>query len=437
MKKQEFLKGSYLNKRYLETDWWVRCLSNFSDPDVESVPKKPFTLVKQPWGLASYNQDLKLEPIEDYDGDGSLFKTSDQVRVDPTWLVNIEAALDTTFGILAANAVLLTEVFGKKIPFINREVTISGIESIIMPRLHSDPENMNDIDPNDLQKIYVFEYLKMNYGIQLIATVMDLFTVGLTKKTLLPPPGIEEKKKELLKTPGLNLNDPIQMAAFEKELLAFDREYLKDDPSLDKFASGKILKDSRKKLFLSMGAEGGFRKDGGIIGISKSLSEGLPTDPDQYVATINGARAGSFSRGYETMQGGVAAKRMLAASNNYVIVEGNCGSEMGISRKYFPWLVNSLKGRTIINGKTQYKVTQDDDVSKYLGQVVRTRSPMYCRMPGEEICSTCAGDAMAKYKTGIALPLTEVSHAILTASMKAMHTNSLTVNDFNLDELFT
>lgn len=443
MKRLEFLKGSYLNKRYLESDWWVRCLAVFSDPDPAKVPKEPFTLIRQPWGLGAYDQNLTIQPIEDYSGKGALFKPSDPVRVDQTWLPNISQPMDTTFGILASNAVLLAEVFGAKIPYMNKEVKISAIESIIMPRLESNPENIALVantppsaNPEN-EKIYVYEYLNMTKGIELIATVMDLFTVGLTRKTLLPPPGIEEKKKQLLQTPGLNLNDPLQMAAFEKELLAFDYEYLKGDPSLDKFASGKILKDSRKKLFLSMGAEGGFRKDGGITGISRSLSEGLPTDPEQYVATVNGSRSGSFSRGYETMQGGVAAKRMLAASNNYVIVEGDCGSKMGLSRKYYPWLVNSLKGRTIINGSTQSKVTQDEDVKKYIGQVVRTRSPMYCRLPGEEICSTCAGEAMAKYKTGIALPLTEISHAILTASMKAMHTNSLTVNDFNLDDLFT
>lgn len=446
MKRLDFLKGSFLNKRYLESDWWVRCMSNFSDPDPAQVPKQPFTLIRQPWGLGTYDQNLEIQPIEDYSGKGPLFVAKDPVHVDQTWLPNITAPMDTTFGILVSNAVLLAEVFGAKIPYINKEVKISEIEKIIMPRLESNPDNYvpgqivvapRSVTDPQKEKIYVYEYLNLTKGIELIATVMDLFTVGLTQKTLLPPPGIEEKKKQMLQRPGLNLNDPIQMAAFEKELLEFDYDYLKGDPSLDKFASGKILKDSRKKLFLSMGAEGGFRKDGGITGISRSLSEGLPTDPDQYVATINGSRAGSFSRGYETMQGGVAAKRMLAASNNYVIVEGNCGSTMGITRKYYPWLVNSLRGRTVINGSTQVKIGDSEDVSKYLGQVVRTRSPMYCRLPGEEICSTCAGDAMAKYKTGIALPLTEISHAILTASMKAMHTNSLTVNDFNLDDLFT
>ncbi len=437
MKKQDYLKESYKHKRYLYTDWWVRCLSNFTDTAPPKDPYPPYTLVKQPWGIGTTIEDGSIVPIDDYDGKGPLFTSSTPVSVDSTWLVNITEPIETKFGILAANAVLLAEVFGKKIPYMNKQISIPDIEAVIMPRLTSDPKDMRTVDANDLSKIYVFEYMNLSKGIELISTVMDLFTIGLTMKTLLPPPGIEEKKKEMLARPGLNLNDPIQMAAFEKELLDFDYEYLKGDPSLDKFASGKILQDSRKKLFLSMGAEGGFSKDGSIIGISRSLSEGLPTDPDEYVATVNGSRSGSFSRGYETMQGGVAAKKMLAASNNYVIVDGDCGSTMGIIRKYQKWLLPSLKGRTIINGKSQYKVKDTDDVSKYLGESIRTRSPMYCKMKGEEICSVCAGDAMAKYKTGIALPLTEVSHAILTASMKAMHTNTLTVNNFNLDDLFT
>lgn len=437
MKKLEYLRYAYLNKKYLISQWWVRCLASFSENPNAPLPTDAYTLVKQPWGIGCVMPDGKIETISDYSGTGPLFTVKDPVSVDSTWLPNIKQPMETTFGILASNAVLLAEVFGNKIDFINGPVRISDIEDIIMPRLTSNPEDMRQVDLSDTSKIYVFERNNLAKGIDLISTVMDLFTIGLTKKTLLPPPGVEEKKKELLAKPGLNLNDPVQMAGFEQEMLKFDYEYLKGDPSLGKFASGKILQDSRKKLHLSMGAEGGFSKDGSIVGISRSLSEGMPTDPTQLVAVLNGARSGSYSRGYETMQGGVAAKRMLAASNNYVIVDGDCGSTLGIERTYSKWLLNSLKGRTIINGKSQYKVTDTDDTGKYLGQTIRTRSPMYCTMAGEEICSTCAGDAMAKYKAGIALPLTEISHAIITASLKAMHSNSLTVNDFNLDELFT
>lgn len=437
MKRNEYLRLSFINKAHLYTEWWVRVLSEFTDPPGKQAPTTPYFLVKQPWGYGVILPDGTIEKLDDTPLTAAAFTVKDKVSVDPTWLPNIQTPLETNLGIVGANAILLAEVFGKKIPFINGEVSIGAIEDIIAPRLTSNPGPNEVVDPNDTSKIYVFEYLKLGQGVEMIASIMELFTVALTKKTLLPPPGVEEYKKKLLADPNLNLDDPIQLADFEKKLLKYDAEYLKDDPSFGKFASGKVLKDSRKKLFLSLGAEGGFRKDGGITGIASTLSDGLPRDPDKFVAAANGSRAGSFSRGAETMDGGVAAKKMLAAANNYVISDGDCGSTMGVTRYYTPWLVRSLRGRTIINGKTQEKVPVNEDTSKYLGKFITTRSPAYCKRPGEEICSACAGAAMSRYRKGIALPLTEISHSILTARMKAMHSNSLTVNQFDLDTLFT
>lgn len=437
MKKNEFLKRSVLSGSHLYVEWWFRALSEFFDSPGQALPTKPYTLIKDQWGVSTILPDGTTEKIDDYSGKGPVFNILDKVRVDSSWAKNIQSEIDTDLGILCANLMLLSEVFGSKIPYINHEFGIGDIEKIIAPRLTANPKPGVPMDTEDPEKIYVLEYNNLGKGVEFITSIMSLFTIGLTDKTLLPPPGIKEYKEKLLADPNLDLNDPIQLAGFEAKLLKFDAEYLKDDPSFGKFASGKILKDSRKKLFLSMGAEGGFRKDGGITGISQSLSEGVPTDPESYAASINGSRAGSFSRGFETMEGGVAAKKMLAASNNYVITEGDCGTKMGHKRRYTKELVNSLRGRIRIEGNTQIKIPLNEDVSKYLGKVVRTRSPMYCRRPGEEICAACAGESMARYKQGIALPLTEISHAILTARMKAMHTNSLTVNHFKLDELFT
>lgn len=432
MKKYDYLRLSFKEKRYLEVDWWIRALSDFADTPTQ--PKEPYSLVRQPWGFSVTLPNGELEKLEDYQGSGPVFTIHDEVVVTPEWMINVQSDMKSMLGIALANAVMLVESFGAKIPYINGEMDVSKIEGIIAPKMNSNPPPGV---PKDPAKFYVDEWLSLSKGSELITSVMELFAIGLTQKTLLPPPGVEDERARLLRDNNYDLNDPIQLADYESKLLKFDAEYLKGDPSLGKFASGKILKDSRKKLYLSQGAEGGFSKDGSIVGVPTSLSQGMPKDPRQYVATVNGSRSGSFSRGYETMEGGVAAKKMLAASNNYLIEDTDCGSTMGHERVYTPWLINSLRGRTIINGKSQEKVANDADVSVYLGKKIRTRSPMYCRLDGERICKVCAGDAMARFGTGIAIPLTEISHAILIARMKAMHTNSLTVNEFDIKTLFS
>lgn len=449
MKKNQYLKLAFKHKLYRKANWLIRNLSEFAEPPGQPLPTDPYTPMREMQGLFFLDEAGEKIKIDDYSGSGPLFIPQDKVVVDESWAVNIEGTVETDFGILITNAIMIWEVFGGKLPYINGEVSVSGIEKMIAPRLANDP-NYDNIDvpltPEQLEPIkerdftgpiYAFENNNMSKGIELLASVMELFTVALTEKTIMPPTGIDKFKAQLIKEYGDRLNDPIVLAEYEERLKAYDAEYLKDDPSFKKFTSGKILNDSRKKLYLGMGAEGGFAKAGEITAITESLSEGIPRQPDKLVAAFNGARAGSFSRGAETVEGGVAAKKMLNAAINYVIVQGDCGSKLGLERIYDRSLVGSLRGRTIIYGNKQVKVPMDADTSAYLGQTLITRSPMYCKTPGERICSTCAGDALARYETGVALPLTEISAAILAARMKAMHTNALKVNDFDLDTLFT
>lgn len=441
MKKIEFLKLAFQNKRYQEKNWCVRVLSEFSEKPGAPLPKLSYFPIRDSWGLSTTLPDGKTERIEDH-GNGPLCKMSDILDIDPSWLGNVKEACTTRFGILLANAILVEHAYGDKIPYINGPVSVSGIEKIVSPRLTTNPKPGTEAVVSELAAknggpIFVHEYLKMGQGIEYFASFMELFTVALTQKSVLPPTGIKEYKAQLEKEYAGRLHDPIVMAEYENKLKAFDAEYLKDDPSFGKFTAGKVLNDSRKKLFLSMGAEGGFSKDGSITPITNSLVDGYPEDPDKYVAIINGFRAGSFSRGAETVEGGVAAKKMLAAANNYVIRAGDCGATLGLRRYYTKELVNTLQGRTVIIGKEQIKIPLGGDTAPYLGQVIAARSPMFCKLTGENICATCAGEAMARYETGIALPLTEISAAILAARMKAMHTNALKVVDFDIKSLFT
>lgn len=456
MNRIEYLKASVQNSMYRKANWIIRMLSEFTDPPGAAAVSEPYMPFREPLGLFFFDKEGVKHKIDGYSNkDGALFTLLTPFPIDSTWLPNIPQPVNTDFGIMLANSLMVYETFGLKMAYINGEVAVDKIEAAISGRLTNDPEEyVNAVLKGDVptpapriltgpirdsDPIYVHEYLAINKAIELISSVMDLFTVALTKKTILPPPGIKEYKAELMEHPDFKgkLDDPIVLSRFEDLLKKFDAKALADDPSFKKFTSGKILNDSRKKRFLSMGAEGGFNKPGQVTAITNSLSEGIPTEPDKIVAVFNGARAGSYSRGAETVEGGVAAKKMLAAASNYKIIAGDCKSKLGISRKYTKELVNSLRGRTLIFGDKQVKIPIDEDVSKYLGQTLRTRSPMYCRMKGEVICTACAGDALGRYPTGVALPLTEISAAILGARMKAMHTNALTVNDFDLETLFT
>ena len=58
-----------------------------------------------------------------------------------------KARTETTVGRLLANMICLYEAFGTKLPYINKKFTVSTIESIVAPKLNSNPIDDN-YDPN-------------------------------------------------------------------------------------------------------------------------------------------------------------------------------------------------------------------------------------------------------------------------------------------------
>ncbi len=179
--------------------------------------------------------------------------------------------------------------------------------------------------------------------------------------------------------------------------------------------------------------------------MTNSLTEGWSTDPVEFTAAMNGLRVGSFSRGAETVKGGVSAKLLLRAANNFKIVDTDCGSQLGIKRHYtfndWPQLVGRYELVNARGGANSPKMTllieNKERLPNDLNHQLTLRTPMYCKLEGDNICKVCAGTKLSQYPTGITIPLTEISAIILTASLKMMHQSSLTTVKMNLQELIS
>jgi hypothetical protein len=57
---------------------------------------------------------------------------------------------------------------------------------------------------------------------------------------------------------------------------------------------------------------------------------------------------------------------------------------------------------------------------------------MYCQYPGQTYCETCAGKRLSRFKDGLSIPATDMTSAILAASMAAMHKNTTTTVKLDL-----
>ena len=83
--------------------------------------------------------------------------------------------------------------------------------------------------------------------------------------------------------------------------------------------------------------------------ITKSLAEGW--DITKFPEMMDGSRAGSYSRGAETMLGGEQVKWLLRTSSNMRITQKDCGSRLGYRMQVTPTTIKQLVGFSIVDNK--------------------------------------------------------------------------------------
>ena len=360
-----------------------------------------------------------------------LFKFKDKVMVDKTWAPNIKESVECSIGNLIFNSVCILPAFGNKYPFTAGKLSVGAHESYIAPRLMNTPKND---DERDAGKIYVDEYLHFRDSLVYLEQFATITSWSATRKGITAPEGVGTLKKQLLAEYGDRLNDPTVFAEYENKLKAFDKEWLKDDPAYGTFITGKVLNISRKKMFLTYGIPDRLDPKDPIVPITKTLEEGQSTDPVEYTAMLNGARFGSFSRGAETVNGGVVSKSIIRVGSNYEVDMEDCGTTFGITKYVNKDNVKTLVSRTLLVNKVPVYVEKIEDAEHYLGKSVVVRSPATCQAgPGDRLCKVCCGTALSQYPTGLAIPLTEVSQLILTQSLKAMHGKVLSTSELDIE----
>lgn len=312
-------------------------------------------------------------------------------------------------------------------------IKIPAIESIIAGKLEDEVPD----DKKSKDKIYISQYNKFVNCVTYMSGMASICIVTATEKNILPPPGIAKKRKELLEKYKGKLHDHVVVAQIEKELLEYDKEYLKDDPSYGKIISGKVANISRKRMYLMFGTEAGFDDSADANLVEDSLYEGWPTDPDKLVDMFNSSRAGSYSRGKETQKGGVVAKVLLRSASNIMVEGEDCGTKVHLERNITKDNYTSISGRYILKGKDTHLVEDDKEAKEYIGKTVYVRSPMYCKQEGERICATCAGKLLSINPKGVSMSLTEIAAIVLYASMKKMHGKELKTTTLDLDNYLT
>lgn len=427
MKKTEYLLQALLDKAHEQSGWVVSAFAVIRE-NLDDYKKHPYNyrIIQTPSGFQFIRPDGELEIIEDAIANEPLFNFQDPITVGPRWGLNIDKEYETTVGRIFLNTLLLSDIFKHKIPFNPKGFTVSAIETLIAPKLKDVPKD----GKRNNDDIYVDEYVRFVDRLQYVEALSDLCNWSATPKNIKAPEGIKEYRQKLIEEYGDRLSDPSVLVEFESKLVAYDSEYMKDDPSSGIFIAGKVKNIARKKMYLGVGVEASFRTSSEVKPVLTSLEEGWPTDPDGFSMFINGLRYGSYARGMETVNGGVTAKSLLRSLGNFTILQNDCGAHEGLTRTFTDKNYDQLIGRYVKQGNKWILITEEA-AKQYVGKSAVMRSPMYCLSPKETFCKYCIGEKLALNPNGLSLAVTDVSSIILYSFMKLMHGKVLSSAHFD------
>lgn len=454
MKKREFYLKALAAGAYLTTAWNISCYSIIAEGADEWKKKPyPYRVVQMPNAHYFVNPDntTELLMIEDSVPGRPLFARDELIVLEAGELENVFAPINTTYGNVFANQLMLIRPFGKKIPFMLGKISVKKIEKIIEQRLAERPDTWDADHPMELAEvgsvqvgskaadeadpskapIYVDEYLKYADGAFSLVAYTQLFTPADTRKTMTPPPGAAALRDLLLKQNEGKLHDRAVVADISEKLQRLDAEYLKGDRGLDFLTSDKLRKIVRPRLFLMYGAETGIEEKVDVDLISNSLTEGW--DVSKFPELNNALRAGSFNRGKQTEMGGEAVKDLFRASGNLKISSPDCGSTVGLLSTINAADSDRILGFTVIENGGLTKITRDN-VGSYVDRLISLRSPMTCKNSHTDYCAICVGERLANNPTGMSMAVADYGSAFLDIYMSAAHSKGIQVARLNLKD---
>lgn len=397
--------------------WVVSCFCVTELPAVQDTeisltnPPAPFTLFKHTddksycyWDEA----EAEFVIINNSDVTKPLFHPRNPIILEVGDFPNVKETTKTLVGNVIINYYLAVYPFGDAIPFI----TGKDPSRVITGKILSLPRDKGDgvgIKPEQLTRYKLSASALVACGIIASPTA--------TKASLTISPAVLEMRDQLLAKHKNELDNPTVIADIEKQLVDYDMELRKDDPSTDFYMGNKkLLGVGRKKQYIMYGVEGGL--DGKLTLIQKSLSEGM--NFEDMPLTADASTAASQSRGLLTARGGEMVNLIIRLFQTISIVKDDCGTTRALVLDIDEGNYKTIIGRYQVGRGGVVEVTED--VAKYLiGKKAHIRSPGYCAVPDGNLCACCTDVHIRTRPHGISTIASSGSSRIMNIDMKAMH----------------
>lgn len=430
MQKRDYFIKAIQNEAYKNRDWVLSIFSvSMENPDDWAKNPYPYRLMYKEDGL--YFIDLETNGnhirLEGYVENEPLFSVKDPITLEKGELVNVLSKTDTRIGNVIFNAIAIIWPFGDKIPFQVGRVNGNKLNALIVSKLKDNP------DPSK-GEISVEELLKYGEAMGALGGFTQICVPAASPKSLTINPTILKRRDELLEKHKDELDDPVVIAAIEKELVAMDRKDFQGDLAEGFLIGKKAFETTRKKLYIMEGLEGGFGDAKSMTLIQKGLREGW--DIDNLPAMADSMRYASYNRGALTALGGESVKYFHRVFQNTKIAEDDCGDTVGIDWEFGDDAVEAFQGLYQIVGTKSVALTPDI-IKGLIGKTVRVRSPMTCKTAAPSFCAKCMGDNLARTPTSLLINASDVGSRFMTTFLSLAHGGTLKTTPMDLKEVLT
>lgn len=353
---------------------------------------------------------IETDIVVPADGE-ALVTATDRITLLPGVLANSgPKPLQTTFGRMLLNYLILSHPFGSVFPYINDNTWNAGaIGNMLIKAVTEEVITAEQINT----------YVKNMY---FIGHMTELCVPNYTEKSLVTDPKVAVRRKELLAeyADELAKGNPVAMSRIESELIKMDKDWLKDDESMDFFMKslGKSFNVQRKKMLGVGGMIEKFGQPGKFNFLDAPLSDGITIE--NFPIVTNEIRMASTSRALETQDGGVAAKSLSRALQNATILEDDCGTKRTMPVTLKKDTASQYRNRYAMFSGRKVELTEAV-IQANLGKTVAMRSPMTCATKGG-YCTTCMGRLFDVLdQASLTMRALAFSSFLITLSLKKSH----------------
>lgn len=343
-----------------------------------------------------------------------------------------KSKIDTCVGIYIFNLafILMNPTIFKQVGYYNEIITdgtYSDLTSDLTYYLEED-------------KITVEDYRRYCDMSQMFMPLVSVLAPGFTEGMFTCTKKLNVRKAQLLKenAAAIKAGDIKVVDQIQKELLAYAREILAEDPAMDMYASGAMgsFDNNFKNMFIMRGAVKNPDPTKGYDVITSNYIEGIAAD--EYQAFANSLAEGPYNRSKKTEVGGYWEKLMVAACQNVNLLEPgtDCGTKHTIKVHLTKKNLNMIMYSYIVEKDGSLVELTTDNRDKYMDKDINIRFSSMCRAK-DGICSICGGNAF--YRQGlrnIGVRTAEIPSKIKNIFMKSFHDAQIRLFEMDPMEAF-